>query len=132
MPEPQPKPSASGNLTTGSHACSYLLTAKYHIPHGEACALTLDAWFRKDAAVRPLLHTLSRMMGFADANAAADRLAELKELTGMRTTLTAMGVPDTQEALDELAANAAASGNMANDICKATREDIASLFASLR
>ncbi len=50
----------------------------------------------------------------------------------MRTTLTAMGVPDTQEALDELAANAAASGNMANDICKATREDIASLFASLR
>ena len=43
-------------------------------------------------------------------------MAELKELTGMRTTLTAMGVPDTQEALDELAANAAASGNMANDI----------------
>ena len=120
----------SNTGTTGSHACSYLLTAKYHIPHGEACALTLDAWFRKDAAVRPLLHTLSRMMGFA--NAAADRLAELKELTGMRTTLTAMGVPDTQEALDELAANAAASGNMANDICKATREDIASLFASLR
>ena len=122
----------SNTGTTGSHACSYLLTAKYHIPHGEACALTLDAWFRKDAAVRPLLHTLSRMMGFADANAAADRVAELKELTGMRTTLTAMGVPDTQEALDELAANAAASGNMANDICKATREDIASLFASLR
>ena len=53
----------SNTGTTGSHACSYLLTAKYHIPHGEACALTLDAWFRKDAAVRPLLHTLSRMMG---------------------------------------------------------------------
>ena len=82
--------------------------------------------------MRPLLHTLSRMMGFADANAAADQVAELKELTGLRTTLTAMGVPDTQEALDGLAANAAASGNMANDICKATREDIASLIASLR
>ena len=37
-----------------------------------------------------------------------------------------------EEALDALAANAAASGNMATDICKATREDIASLFASLR
>ena len=70
----------SNTGTTGSHACSYLLTAKYHIPHGEACALTLDAWFRKDAVVRPLLHTLSRMMGFADANAAADRVAELKGL----------------------------------------------------
>lgn len=30
----------SNTGTTGSHACSYLLTAKYHIPHGEACALT--------------------------------------------------------------------------------------------
>lgn len=122
----------SNTGTTGSHACSYLLTAKYRIPHGEACALTLDAWFRKDAAVRPVLHVLSRMMGFADANAAADRVAELKRVTGMRTTLTAMGVPDTREAFDELVENAAASGNMTNDICGATREDIASILEALR
>ena len=35
----------SNTGTTGSHGCSYLLTAKYPIPHGEACALTLDCPF---------------------------------------------------------------------------------------
>lgn len=122
----------SNTGTTGSHACSYLLTAKYHIPHGEACALTLDSWFRKDAVVRPELNALSRMMGFADANAVADRIVELKNITGVRTTLTAMGVPDTQEAMEELVNNAAASGNMTNDISKATKEDIASILNALR
>lgn len=122
----------SNTGTTGSHACSYLLTAKYRIPHGEACALTLDSWFRKDAEVRPELDVLSQMMGFADANAVSDQIVRLKELTGMRTTLTAMGVPDTQEAFDELVANAAASGNMVNDICKTEKADIAAIFQRLR
>lgn len=122
----------SNTGTTGSHACSYLLTAKYRIPHGEACALTLDGWFRKDAEVRPLLHVLSRMMGFADANAVADRVAELRAATGLRTTLTAMGVPANQAAFDELVENAAASGNMANDICGASKTDITAIFQAVR
>lgn len=28
--------------TTGSHACSFPLTNIYGVPHGEACAFTLD------------------------------------------------------------------------------------------
>ena len=122
----------SNTGTTGSHACSYLLTAKYRIPHGEACAITLDSWFRRDAGIRPELNELSRMMGFADADAVADRFAELKSLTGMRTTLTAMGVPDTREALDELVESAYSSSNMKNDISQATKADIAALFEKLR
>lgn len=122
--------SFSNTGTTGSHACSYLLTAKYRIPHGEACAFTLDAWFRKAARHRPELQELSRMMGFADADAVADRVAQLREITGMRSTLHAMGVPDTQAALDELVAAAAASGNMANDLCGATKADIEEIFQS--
>lgn len=122
----------SNTGTTASHACSYLLTAKYHIPHGEACALTLDTWFCKDADIRPELNELSRMMGFADAHAVSQRFAELKEITGMRSTLTDMGVPDTQEAFDELVENAAASGNMVNDICKAEKADIAAVFRQHR
>ncbi len=122
----------SNTGTTGSHACSYLLTAKYKIPHGEACAFTLDSWFRKDVEFRPELHEFSRMMGFQDAYAVADRISELKELTGMRTTLAAIGVPETQEAFDELVNGAFSSSNMANDICKATKEDIADIFDRLR
>lgn len=30
--------------TTSSHACSFPLTNLYHIPHGEACGLTLDCF----------------------------------------------------------------------------------------
>lgn len=122
----------SNTGTTGSHACSYLLTAKYRVPHGEACALTLDAWFKRAAEVRPEINELAQMMGFADAAAAADRITELKKATGMRMTLTAMGVPDTEEAMEELVANAAASGNMINDINKATKETIREVYTSRR
>lgn len=122
----------SNTGTTCSHACSYLLTAKYGIPHGEACAFTLDAWFARAASVRPELDELAKMMGFADAAAVAARIKELKELTGMRMTLTEMGVPDTKEALDELVDAAAASGNMRNDINQATKEVITEVFSSRR
>lgn len=122
----------SNTGTTGSHACSYLLTAKYHIPHGEACALTLDAWFRHDAKIRPELQALSEMMGFSDADAVADRINELKKITGMRDNLTLMGVPDTDEAMDELVRSAASSGNMVNDICGADLEVIAAIFKEKR
>ena len=122
----------SNTGTTASHACSYLLTAKYRVPHGEACALTLDHWFRHDAAIRPELHELSRMMGFRDAYAAADRIAEMKREMGMRTSLSEIGVPDTEEALSELTEAAAASGNMKNDIAAASKEEILSVFRAVR
>lgn len=120
----------SNTGTTGSHACSYLLTAKYRIPHGEACVLTLDAWFKRAAKVRPELNELAKMMGFAEADAVADRLTELKKITGMRMTLTEMGVPDTKEAMDELVEAAAASGNMVNDINGVTKAVIEEVYNS--
>ncbi len=120
----------SNTGTTGSHACSYLLTAKYGIPHGEACALTLDGWFVKAAEVRPELHKLAQEMGFADAGACAKRVTELKRLTGMRMTLSEMGVPDTEEAMEELINCAAASGNMANDVTGAAKEMIRKIYVS--
>lgn len=122
----------SNTGTTGSHACSYLLTAKYRIPHGEACALTLDLWFLAAAQVRPEINELARMMGFADAAAVAKRIAELKRATGLRMTLTGMGVPQTQEAMDELVEAAAASGNMKNDVSGVSKELIARIYASRR
>ena len=122
----------SNTGTTASHACSYLLTAKYRVPHGEACVFTLDRWFAHAAAVRPELEELSRMMGFESAQAVADRIAYLKQITGMRTTLGQIGVPDTAEALEELVNAAAASGNMKNDINNASLEDIRKVFLSCK
>lgn len=122
----------SNTGTTASHACSYLLTAKYRIPHGEACVFTLDRWFPLAAKVRPELETLSQMMGFKNAQDAADKITALKKITGMRTTLAAAGIPDTEEALNELVTAASASGNMRNDINGVSEEMIRSVFLSCR
>ena len=122
----------SNTGTTASHACSYLLTAKYRVPHGEACAFTLDRWFPMAARIRPEINALSRMMGFSDAEAAAAAVTELKLLTGMRTTLAEISVPDTEEAMEELVRNAATSGNMKNDISGATSEMIRKVYESCR
>ena len=122
----------SNTGTTASHACSYLLTAKYRIPHGEACVFTLDAWFRKAACKRPELETLSQMMGFSGVDAIADRIQALKRLTGMRMTLTEAGIPTDEETIRELVESAAASGNMANDINHPSKEEIREVFCARR
>jgi alcohol dehydrogenase len=122
----------SNTGTTASHACSYLLTAKYHIPHGEACVFTLDAWLRKAVSKRPELETLAQMMGFSSIDAVADRINELKALTGMRTTLTQAGIPTDDAAIQELVESAAASSNMTNDVNHPTLDEIREVFESRR
>lgn len=112
--------------TTGSHACSYILTAKYGVPHGEACAFTLDAWFRENAKVRPELNELSVMMGYADADAVADAVNKLKQKLGLRSKLSEIGV--TVDDLDEIAKSSNASGNMTNNVAHIGEEGIRRLF----
>jgi len=78
--------------TAGSHACSYAFTTAYDVPHGEACALTLAAFTRINCeAEEGRLHNFARQLGFKDAYAMADRIDELKQLTGMRMTLGQIG-----------------------------------------
>lgn len=120
----------SNTGTTASHACSYLLTAKYRVPHGEACAFTLDVWFKNAAKVRPELENLAKMMGFDSVDAVCKKINELKQKTKMRMTLTEMNVPDTEEAIEELTESAAASGNMINDIGHPSKETIKAVFIS--
>lgn len=79
--------------TTGCHACSFPLTNIWHIPHGEACALTLDYFTRKNADCEGgRLQQFARDCGFSDAGAMADEILRLKKQTGMRLTLHDMGI----------------------------------------
>ncbi len=88
--------------TAAAHAISYPLTNVYGIPHGEACAFTLDALCGINAdAENGRLHEFARQLGFADAAAMGTRIAEMKKSMGMRCTLEAAGIP--QSALTELA-----------------------------
>lgn len=81
--------------TTASHACSFPLTSLYHIPHGEACALTLDFFTRvneKDERVRELAAEL----GYENVSAFADDIARLKKEVGLRMDLADLNLSDEQ------------------------------------
>ena len=95
--------------TAGSHACSYPLSEDYHLPHGEACAFTLDSFVRINADAR--LEALCRSAGLSGTDELADRIAALKRLGGLRTRLSDLGEVD----LDKLAHDAAIHPLMKNN-----------------
>lgn len=72
--------------TTSSHACSFWLTNKYDIPHGEACGLTLDHFARINGE-EPHTRQLAEELGFESVDALADRIAALKEELQLRRDL---------------------------------------------
>ena len=95
--------------TAGSHACSYPLSEDYGLPHGEACAFTLDSFVRLNADER--LETLCRQAGLSGAEELARRIAALKALGGLRTRLSELGAVD----LDKLAHDCAVHPLMKNN-----------------
>lgn len=114
--------------TAGAYACSKILVSRYNIPHGEACAFTLDTWYRVNAQVKPKLDDYAREMGFEDADVLADEFAQLKSLIGLRTTLEEIGV--TEEQLDELVAWTMATPNYGNSINPIGAEGVREVFLS--
>ena len=112
--------------TTGSHACSYVLTSHYRVPHGEACAFTLDSWLLINSKVKPELNDYARELGFADIQALSDWINARKKEFGMRTTLHEIGA--SQDDLDEIVDVSMASGNMTNNIAQIGREGVMTVF----
>ena len=85
--------------TTSSHACSFPLTNLLHIPHGEACGLTLDYFARINAeAENGRVHDFAREVGFADMYEMADAIHHLKVDIGLRTNLKEYNLTDEQVA----------------------------------
>ena len=95
--------------TAGCHACSYPLSEDYGLPHGEACAFTLDSFVRINAD--PRLEALCKAVGLSGTDALAERIAELKRLGGLRTRLSELGQVD----LDKLAHDSAVHPLMRNN-----------------
>lgn len=115
--------------TTSSHACSYPLTSVYRIPHGEACALTLDYFARvnKDAQ-DGRIQEFARKVGFADVDAMADRLAEMKAEFGVRTDLKEFNID--KEGLDALVA-ASHHPNMLNNPVEITDDILYDMYSKM-
>ena len=108
--------------TSGPHACSYPLTSVYGIPHGEACAFTLDWFLRVNAtADGGRLNQFSKDLGFQNAEMMADRILDLKKTLGLRTEFSQIGIQDKD--IPEFA-RLCMHPNMLNNPVKMTEADI--------
>jgi alcohol dehydrogenase len=115
--------------TTASHACSFPLTNLYHIPHGEACVLTLDYFARINApAENGRLEDFARRLGFSDVSAMADRISALKRETGLLTDLKRFRL--TEKDIDALV-RASHHPNLLNNPVEITDEMLYDLYRGL-
>lgn len=116
--------------TGASHACSFVLTNRYHIPHGEACALTLDYFTRlcKDAE-GGRLDALAKDVGFVDTNEMCDHIFALKMSTGLRTDLKDLKLVDSD--IDTLVKESR-HPNMLNAPVEITDEMLYRMYRSFR
>ncbi|MCP1143345.1 iron-containing alcohol dehydrogenase [Lysinibacillus endophyticus] len=114
--------------TTASHACSYILTAKYDIPHAEACAFTLDSWFKINAEYKPLLEIHAKNIGFSNVDELVNALNDLKIKLGLRTILGELEIPI--EDLEIIVQHSLDAANMKNNIAPVDEKMIRNVFLS--
>ena len=113
--------------TAACHACSYPLSERYHLPHGEACAFTLDSFVRLNADER--LEKLARGAGLSGTAELAERIAALKELAGLRRRLSELA---EEVDIPDLAAACLAHPLMNNNPRRLTQGDLIAMFEALR
>ncbi|MCR5844429.1 MAG: iron-containing alcohol dehydrogenase [Oscillospiraceae bacterium] len=112
--------------TAASHACSYPLSEDYHLPHGEACAFTLDSLVRINADER--LEYLAKAVGLKNTAELAEKIRAFKEMAGLRSKLSDLGEVD----LDKLCRDCAAHPLMNNNPVKMTEEKLREMFEALK
>lgn len=120
--------------TAAAHACSYPLTQDFGIPHGEACAVTLAAFWRFNYEngspdVKERIHRFSQSCGFKDAEDLASYIDYMKKEMGLRMALEDVGVT-SDVLLDELVSNSFAP-NMYNNPVEITPESLKEIYKSL-
>lgn len=114
--------------TAAVHACSYPLSEGFGLPHGEACAFTLDLFLRMNSRFdAERLTALAKTQGFASADAMADAIVRIKKKTGMRSTLKDIGCAD----IASLARECAVHPLMQNNIRAYSAEELAEAFGGL-
>lgn len=119
--------------TTGSHACSFPLTNIYGVPHGEACAFTLDYFIKFNADNADgdgRITALAKDCGFESPYAMADEITVMKKQMGMRTKLSEIGCT-TDEQIRELTKKSMSMLMKRNPI-ELTEDDIYEMYNKLK
>ena len=119
--------------TTGSHACSFPLTNIYGVPHGEACAFTLDYFIKfnaENADESGRLKAFAKDCGFNSPVEMADEIMKMKKRMKMRTTLSEIGCT-TDEQIEELTEKSMSMLMTRNPITL-TKSDIKTMYQKLK
>lgn len=119
--------------TTGSHACSFPLTNIYGVPHGEACAFTLDYFIKFNADKADAdgrITALAKDCGFESPYAMADEIYAMKKRMGMKTKLSEIGCV-TDEQITELTKKSMSMLMTRNPI-PLTEDDIYTMYQNLK
>lgn len=115
--------------TAAAHACSYPLTEKLGVPHGEACAFTLPYFWQYNATHSEdaeRLQQISKQLGFADATALAQAIEDLKGHLQLRASWDDIGVTTSEQLADIV--KDSFSGNMANNPIDFTYETLTMFY----
>lgn len=118
--------------TTASHACSFPLTNIYHVPHGEACAMTLDYFIKYNAQHwgSSLLEDLACACGFDSPQAMACEIYAMKKRMKMKTALSEVGCT-TDAQIRELA-KASMSMLVKRNPVELNESDIYNMYLSIK
>lgn len=119
--------------TTGSHACSFPLTNIYGVPHGEACAFTLDYFIKFNADKADAdgrITALAKDCGFESPYAMADEIYAMKKRMGMKTKLSEISCV-TDEQIRELTKKSMSMLMTRNPI-PLTEDDIYTMYQKLK
>jgi len=116
--------------TTSSHACSYPLTNRLGIAHGEACALTIDSFLEINGKCDDgRLAFLAKQLGFETIEALAEEIRALKADIGMRPDLKDLKLSDE---MYEVLVKESQHPNLLNNPVEITEEMLRELYTKLR
>ena len=114
--------------TAAVHACSFPLTQRFKLPHGVACALTLDRFLEYNAPALPeKLARLAVQLGSRACRPGRDPGDEADD--AMPTTLAEAGI--REQDLPQLVAESF-HPNMRNNPREVTPADLTALYSSLQ
>lgn len=112
--------------TTSAHACSYPLTNYLQIPHGEACAMTIDYFLElNDQNHDDRLLKLAQDVGFPDVSTFAEYIRILRKDVGLRSNLKDFDI--SSELLKQIIRDCQ-NPNLYNNPVSVTKQDLKELF----
>ncbi|OAV69167.1 Ethanolamine utilization protein EutG [Bacteroidales bacterium Barb6XT] len=122
--------------TAAIHALSFILSEEWHIPHGAACAFTLEDVFRlnlKDAKTRQRLAQVARtLFGEGDESgltaALLDRIIALKKKFGLPFTFRDLNIELGEDNISELFNKSLDDPKMKNNIITVDAETVFALI----